>query len=870
MPSIQSAGKAGPTRWWALFGRLSLRHLREEPLRFLLTVLGIGLGLALVTAIRLSNAAALDSFNDSIDLMAGKANLSLSRPGGPLPESLLKDLMTTRKDGALLPILQGKMARAGQPREFLTVLGVDLLKDLEARDYRLLGRDGRKLTGRDFLGLLPKPDVVFLTQRYGRQNRIQAGDRVAFLANDRSVTLTVGGLLAEEGAGKALDGDLALMDIAAAQKVFGKIGKIDRLEWVVPDEARRQALASQLRKLYPSWKVERPARRGEKVEKMLSAFRANLLALSLVSLLVGAFLIYNSMSIAVLRRVGEIGILRTLGATRRQVMAWILAESLFLSLAGALVGLGLGKVLAVDVLKVISRTIHDLYLSMPLEERLPGLSAVLNWVFPGAGLILAAAVPPALAASRIAPGLSTRKGYAETAFGARVRGMALAGVGAWALAAGLSPLPAVRGLPLFGYAAAFLLLVGCVFLTPLFMASLYGLLQRVLRRSLSAEAFLAFRNLLSGLGRSSVAVGALAMSVALLVSVAVMVGSFRETVVVWLSQTLKADLYIRPAADEGGPLESRLGAGTVEALRAVPGVEDVQGLRTFAFNWGGTDVTLSAMDLAGLSRKGSVVFKTPGDPARLLKSVVGQPAVLVSEPLSLKRGIREGDWITLPGPAGPVSVQVAAVCYDYSSDQGSVVMDRAVYARLFKDDSLNAAALYLKEGFTADQVARDLAGRMPPGTALFIRSTKRLREEALRVFDRTFAITYGMEAIALVVAVLGIFTTLTALILERRPEIVILRYVGARRGQVRRMILWEAGWMGLLGNLLGLGVGMALALLLIKVINVQSFGWTIQWSTPWGFLAGSLGLVFLATLMAGIYPAWVAGRLPVLREVTGE
>lgn len=870
MPSIQSAGKARPARWGALFGRLSLRHLQEEPVRFLLTVLGIGLGLALVAAIRLSNAAALGSFNDSIDLMAGKANLSLSRPGGSLPEGLLKDLMATRKDGAMLPLLQCKMARAGEPREFLAVLGVDLLKDMEARDYRLLGRDGRPLTGGDFLGLLPKPDVVFLTQRYGRQNRIQTGDRVAFLANDRSVTLTVGGLLAEEGAGKALDGDLALMDIAAAQKVFGKIGQIDRLEWVVPDEARRLALASQLRKLYPSWKVERPARRGEKVEKMLSAFRANLLALSLVSLLVGAFLIYNSMSIAVLRRVGEIGILRTLGATRGQVTAWILAESLFLSLAGGLVGLGLGKALAVDVFKVISRTIHDLYLSMPLEERLPGLSTVLNWVLPGAGLILAAAVPPALAASRIAPGLSTRKGYTETAFGSRVRGLALAGVTAWVLAAVLSPLPAVKGLPLFGYAAAFLLLVGCVFLTPLFMASLYGLLQRALRRFLSAEAFLAFRNLLSGLGRSSVAVGALAMSVALLVSVAVMVGSFRETVVVWLTQTLKADLYIRPAADEGGPLESRLGAGTVEALRAVPGVEEVQGLRTFTFNWGGTDVILSAMDFTGLSRKGSVVFKTPGDPGKLLKSAMGQPAVFISEPLSLKRGIREGDWITLPAPAGPVSVKVAAVCYDYSSDQGSVVMDRAVYARLFKDDSLNAAALYLKEGFSADQVARDLPGRMPPGTALFIRSTKRLREEALRVFDRTFAITYGMEAIALVVAVLGILTTLTALILERRPEIVILRYVGAQRGQVRRMILWEAGWMGLLGNLLGLGVGMALALLLIKVINVQSFGWTIQWSTPWGFLAGSLGLVFLATLTAGIYPAWVAGRLPAMREVTGE
>src|SRR5581483_8263798 len=273
MPSIQSADKKPTPRVGVLLVRLSFRHFQEEPFRFLLTLLGVGLGMALVVAIRLSNMAALSSFKESIDLLAGKTNLSLSREGSPMPETILKDLIFTRKSGTLLPIVQGKLAPADSPGEFLTVLGVDLLKDTEARQYRLLGGKDRVLTGADLLRLLPRSGIVFLTQRYAGPRGIGAGDRVPFIANDHTVTLTVGGLLADEGAARALDGTLALMDIAAAQEIFNKLGSLDRLEWVVPEEGARVELENKLRTLYPGWRVERPARRGEKVEKMLSAFR---------------------------------------------------------------------------------------------------------------------------------------------------------------------------------------------------------------------------------------------------------------------------------------------------------------------------------------------------------------------------------------------------------------------------------------------------------------------------------------------------------------------------------------------------------------------------------------------------------------------
>ncbi len=854
----------------AIFWRFTFRHIQNEPARFIFTLLGIALGIALMVAIRLANGAAISSFQDSIDLMAGKANLSLSSSGIPLPETLMKDLADTRRFGQLLPVVEGKMAPEDNSKEFITVLGVDLLKDGEARDFQVLGKQDKALTAAELLQLLPEPDGVFLSQKYAGAKGLAVGQKVHFFINDQLQTLTLVGLLQNSGMGRAMDGTLALMDIAAAQKVFGKIGKLDRLDWIVPQETDREILEAQLQKLYPADKVERPARRGEQVEKMLAAFRANLLALSLVSVLVGAFLVYNSMSIAVVRRVEEIGILRTLGVTQKQIIQWVMAESFLLALAGVLLGILFGKLLAYDVLKVVGQTIQNLYLPMPLEQRLPSLTHAAGWILLGLILILAATIPPALSTAGIEPGLSVRKGYTVVLFEKRMGMLTLTGLTAWGLAILLSLLPPLGGLPWFGFGSAFCLLIGLVLLAPGFLSLFNSVFGKALRLLLPSEGYLAFRNLLSDLSRSSVALGALVMAVALMVSVAVMVGSFRQTVVLWLGQTLKADLYIRPAADRGGPMESTLDPQTLKVFNQIPGVKCSEKLRTLSIPWDGTDVTLSAMDMNILADNGTVVLKSGGDAEEALKSLAGQNRVLVSEPLALKHRIKTGDWITLAAATGPVSMRVQGVYYDYSNDHGTFMMDRSVYAGLFKDDSVNGTALYLQPNFSPDSMTQDILKRLPAGTKVFIQSNAGLKSGALKVFDQTFAITYGMEAIALIVAVLGILTTLTSLILERREEIVILRYIGARRNQVSKMILWEAGWIGLLGNLMGFAAGLVLALLLINVINVQSFGWTIQWHVPFTFLVFALGLVFAATLAAGFYPARVADNLPAMREVTKE
>ncbi|HVM31662.1 MAG TPA: FtsX-like permease family protein [bacterium] len=851
-----------------LAARMTLRHWTREPWRAAVTLAGVALGIALVVAIRLSSQAAQSSFERSLGLMAGRADLSLTQQGGPFSESVFAQLAPTRALGIMMPLVRGKLAPTAAPRDQLEVLGADLLKDNLVRDYRLLGPGGGDLGWRDLLQDLPRPDAIFLTQKFADENGIKAGQAAGFLVGDRRVQLYVAGLLADEGAGRALDGSLAVMDLATAQKLFGKLGELDEIQWVSRSEADRKSLAAELaRELPPSFVIQRPSQRNGQVEKMLRAFKTNLLALALVSLLVGAFLVYNSMSIAVLRRLGEIGTLRALGAGRGDILRLTLFEAAALGLVGAGAGVFLGRVLARQALTLVGGTLSDLYLYAPLGDGLSLGGDTLAWALMGFLLILLAGLPPALWASQVPPAFSTRAGAPESLF-ARSRGaLALLGILAWLGAAGLAMLPPVGGLPLFGYAAAFALLAGAALLTPGLLRIFCGAARRL---PLPPEGWLALRNLVSGLGRSSVAVAALVLGVGLMVSVAVMVGSFRSTVILWLGQTLKADLYLRPAADEAGKLESPMGRDTVAAVAAAPGVAAVERLRGIQYDWRGEDLYVASFDIAVAQKYGSLAFKTRGDPTVFFEKLQTTPSVLVSEPLQLKDGFQPGDRFPLQTPSGPLSLPIAAVYYDYSNDRGTVLMDRGLFTKLFKDDGVNGLAVYLKPGVSPEQGREAVLKNLPPGTQVFLRSNQDLKREVLRVFDRTFAITYAMEGIAVLVAVLGILTTLTALILERGPEIAVLRYLGATRGQVQRTLFWEAGWMGLVGGALGLGVGLLLALLLINVINAQSFGWTIQWRAPWGFLFEALAWVLAATLLAGLYPAQVASRLPGMKQVNPE
>jgi putative ABC transport system permease protein len=473
----------------------------------------------------------------------------------------------------------------------------------------------------------------------------------------------------------------------------------------------------------------------------------------------------------------------------------------------------------------------------------------------GVGLPLAAlaAAAPALEAARLPPTVAIRAFRDRLAAGLWTR--ALIGAASLAAAGWLCTRPPIGGLPLAGYLAALCLVVATAALTaPLLHLAAAGLsvIGRAARR---VEARLATATLVAHAGRLSIAVAALAVSLAMAVAIAVMVGSFRETVIYWVEQTLVADLLVSPASRRAGAQESTIPAEVEALVRGHSQVAAVDGFRTLIVPYGETTVTVGGGDFAVLVAHGRLLFKAPAGAAAAVRAAAGTDDVVVSEALALRGGVRVGDRITLPTAHGSRAFRIAAVYYDYSNDRGTIVFDRRAFARWFDDRRPAGLSVYLRPGADADAIRDELSRALGAERGISINTNVTVKREVLRIFDRTFAITWALELVAVTVAVLGIVATLVTLVLERRRELGLLRLVGAERGQIRRMVVIEAALIGGVSQAIGLAVGMALSLILVYVINVQSFGWSIQFHVPAGFLAQLSAVLVAATAAAGLYPA---------------
>jgi putative ABC transport system permease protein len=898
-----------PTRMQSrLFRHFILRRMAEERARTITTVIGIALGIAVVLAIQLTNASSVRGFEAALTSVAGRTSVEILGSGG-IDETRLTDLGWLRGFGAMSPVIEGEMAivtgseNRARRTEAVKVLGVDILQDLTLRDYVLDARGegsepggskpgGSKpegsepggsqrqgsqhqgsLTSQQFLELLTSPRAIVITEKLARRRGYALGDELQLMAGDRVNTFVIRGLLEDEGPATVMDGSFVLMDIAAAQLAFDRLGRIDRLDVQLTgagagDNALESveidaALSAIAARLPAGLTAQRPSRRGEQVERMLAAFHLNLTALSWVALVVGLFLVYNTVTISVIARRDEIGMLRALGVTRRQVLGLFLGEAAVLGLAGTLVGIGLGRVLADTAVGLTRSTVSTLYIATAAST--PALAwwhVALAFAI-GLPLSLLAASLPSLEASRVPPTAAMRgSDRLESRVRLRLKTL-IAPALVLAAAFALSQLGPIDGRPLFGYAASFATIIGASLLVPAIIYLMARSLAGVLRRLLGVEGLLAHANLAAAIPRLSISVAALSVSLSMMVAVAVMIGSFRDTVAYWVGQTLQADLFIGPGVQPTVGSEQTLSAPVIEAVESHPGVEAVDSFRNVDLVYNGNLVVLGAGNFDIVLSHGALLFKSPADGREALRRAIGTESVVVSEAFANKYGTRPGDTLTLQTPKGPRPFAVAAVYYDYAVDRGVIVMDRATFTRYFGDLTPTGIAAYLKPGFEPERVRADILGGLDEGHRAFIYTNRDLRAEVLRVFDSTFAITYALEIIAILVAMLGVGATLLTLVLERRRDLSMLRLIGAARRQVQRVIVIEAALIGAASQAIGLVVGLALSVLLVYVINVQSFGWTIQFRVPVVFLAQVSVAVIVATAIAGIYPARRAATLVV-------
>jgi putative ABC transport system permease protein len=847
----------------------------QDPLRSSASVLGIALGIAVVVAVHLANMSSFRGFEAAVESVTGKTSLEIAAPGPGLDETLLPWLDWLGEYGAVSPVIEGDaLARAGNaPAETIRVLGIDILSDWPFREYHILQfRDQRREPApKEILDLLIDPRSIILTEAFARQHGIGVGSKIELTIADRVDRFVVRGLLLNEGPARTLGGNFALMDIAAAQAAFNRLGRLDRIDLrLAPGisiDSAEQTIASRLPR---GLIVRRPERRGRQVEKMLRAFQFNLAALSHIALLVGLFLIYNTVSISVITRREEIGMLRALGTSRRRILALFLGEAAGLAAVGCGIGVLIGRALADGAVRLTSTTVSAFYIAEAAAP--PHLTAehvVLAFAV-GIPLALAAAAIPAAEAARAQPTTAAR-GSDRLRLRFHLRRVFFFGPAFLPVVAFfMTKAGPVDGLPVFGYAAAVVVVFAGALAVPLVLYGMGKMGNGVLARLFKTEGLLANANLTGAIGRLTISIAALAVSLAMMVAIAVMIGSFRTTIITWVGQTMRADLYIRPATRVNVATDVTISPEVEAVVSSHPSVAAVDRFRTFDVSYRDSLVTLGAGDFRVLLEHGNLAFKSPRNGLEEMRRALGRNAVVASESFAIKYRKAPGDLVMLPTPQGFAQFRIAAVYYDYSSDRGVLIMDRPLLVRYFGPQAPTSLNVYVKKGADPEAVRSDILAALGGRYRLLFYTNSLLREEVLRVFDSTFSITYALEIIAIFIAILGVASTLVSLMLERRREFAILRLIGAERRQIRKMVVIEAGFMGLISQGIGIAVGLLLSLILIYVINVQSFGWTIQFHLPAGFLLRSSILIVIATALSGLYPAHRACRLSAPVQIKEE
>ncbi len=840
-----------------------VRPLFREPLRAALIVLAVALGVAVVLAIDLAGDAATGSFRSSMETLAGDSDLEIIASGG-VPEDVVATLASLPYPIRISPRLED-FAVIADTKKSLPLIGVDLVAEAGAFEENStaganLSRPPR--TSPETFEHLGDSDAIWVGASLGRK----PGDRLQLLINDHVREYTVRGVYADSNG----DESAIVMDLAAAQHALARYGRVDRILLKVPKTPSLEDWQQRLRTVLPSGVEVRPQGTGtNENRRMLAAFRWNLRLLSYISLVVGAFLIYNAISVSVVRRRPDIGIVRALGAGRATILAAFVGEAACFGLAGALIGLPLGRFMATGAVRLMSATVESLYVSSrpgPIELNAASLLLALAI---GIGVAVLSAYSPAREASLVSPVEAMARGRRE--YDARVhktRDLWLA-LALGLLATAAARTPAVAGKPLFGYLATILLVAASALAIPAFAAALTSLFSRFIGKLLGIEGMLASRSLAASLRRTSVLVGALSTAIAMMTSVGIMVGSFRETVMLWMNDRLPADLYLRPAGSPAADRHPTISLDLAQKIEALPGVEAVARLRAYEISYDGMPVTLASIDPQALCKSRRSDFFSGRPIEQVFAELRDSNAVIVSEPFTYKHHVRAGDSIALSLGAAQATFRIADIYYDYSSERGNIVMSRSTMLRYLPDPTPSNLAVYVAPGTQVETVRVEIE-KAAAGHRVLMFSNRDLRAEAIRIFDRTFAITYALEAVAVIVAVMGIAGALLALVIDRRRELGLLRFLGAATGQVRKLILVEAGLLGLLANLAGLALGFALSLILIYVINKQSFGWTIRFHWPVEVLLGALTVVYGATVLAGFYPAQVAVRLNSLEVMHEE
>jgi putative ABC transport system permease protein len=850
----------------ALLTTFSWQELLHHPWRNASAVVAVMLGVALAFAVHLINASALAEFSSAISSVNGQPDLELRARQGTLPDELLERVAAHPSVTVASPVLEQNTTVLAQDgtRVAVKLVGVDALTVASVSPALMPRFAAGGNAGSQRMDLFA-PDAVFLNPA-ARQTLLTAGEAPAQLQVQSGLalrTVRVAGTVNAPGAA------LLVMDVAAAQALMARPGQLSRIDLRLQPGTQADTVLTALQ-LPANVIAQRPDQAGERVSNLSRAYRVNLTVLALVALFTGAFLVFSVLSLSVARRQQQFALLGVLGLSAPERMRLVLAESAALGLLGSALGVILGTALAALALRVLSGDLGGGYFAGVAPSLQWSTSAALLYGALGVAAALAGGWWPARATARMAPALALKGLGGADAARPMHPGWAL---GVMVLAAALAWAPPVGGIALAAYFSVGLLLVGGIAALPLAVGALLNQLAPwAARHALPLLALERSRRLRE---TAAVATSGVVASLALSVALTVMVASFRDSVTQWLNGVLPAQLYVRAGSSVGEG--NTLPADFVQAVARVSGVARVEPLRATPLQLDTSlpPVTLLARPLAmgssGLHGQSLPLVGNPLTPPAATGAALGKVVkVYVSEAMQDLHGAVPGGWLPALGlafPAAPPDTRyfVAGVWRDYARQHGSVVMDRADFVRLSGDDRVNDLALYLSDGADEDTVrerVRQLAQSLGAQDLVEFASAGQIRAVSLGIFDRSFAVTYWLQAVAIGIGLFGVAASFSAQVLARRREFGLLAHLGLTRRQILGVVALEGLVWTALGALAGLALGLGVSLVLVHVVNPQSFHWTMDLALPWARLLG----LCAAVVLAGTATAWLAGRAAASRD----
>jgi len=840
-------------------------YVRKHLLRSVLTTAGIVLGVALLVGMQTANQSVLQAFNQTVDRLAGKAQLQVSAGDSGFPEEVLERVQAVGEIRAAAPVIESSVDTGLTGEGKLLILAVDMTGDRSLRDYDF--ENGGEDVIDDPLVFLAQPDSLIVTREFAGRNGLHTGSKVAFDTMEGRRQFTIRGILKSGGMTHAFGGNLGIMDIYAAQKVFGRGRHFDRVDIGLREGVSLEQGEAALQKaLGPGLTVEPPSGRGKQFESLLSVYSLSANVSSLFALLIGMFIIYNSFSIAVTQRRPEIGILRALGATRAQIRTLFLGESAIAGIIGSAAGVAIGLSVARTLTVAISDTMEGMFgVSQNAREVRASPEYLLFAFVLGVATSMLAAFIPARNAARVEPVQALQKGRYQV-LGAgenRVRRMAAF----LAIAAAVVCLAFSRYRPLF-YLGFVLTLFAAILLAPFLSLELARLLRRPLRWLRPIEGALAADSLIQAPRRTSTTVSALMLSLALVVGMGGIARACFESIDEWMANTLSPDLFVA-TSETISPRDFHFPASMQGDLEAIAGIAEVQPVRSIRQQFRGRPVMVVSAGLAGIARRVKRVV-IAGDSDGMYRLAAQEKGVIVSENLANLVNLHLGETVELASPAGPLRLPVAGIIRDYSNQQGTIFLERAAYIRAFQDDAVDIFRIYLEPGVSGQEVRSRILERLGSHRRLFVLFNREVKEYALKLTGSWFGLTYVQIFVAVMVAILGIVNTLTVSISDRRRELGVLRAVGGMRAQIRGTIWLEAAAIGLIGLILGVAIGAILLYYELQALEHDIAGFPLDYRFPTGIVAALLPVILCSALGSAILPAETAVRSSLVEALEYE